>query len=302
MALGDPGGAVAHDLSRLDDAGLDHGQREADDGIGVGVGGTAVKADAGARQVKVILMPQQDAAGRGERARDAGAIGQRVERRKLLRVHRIAGLIRAGKMAHQQFGSGGEDVFSDGGPLIRLHPEAIHPGIQLDAERVAGQRFEVARDLIDRVQHRRQVKVVDHIGVAGLVPREDADLRAGAKRLTHDGALFGNRDEEATRTGLGQRFGNAVGAKAIGIGFYHGSGLGAGVTHTIQRPPVSGDGVEVNGKGRCAHGPVLTGPGGRSRGNARLRLLRRMQRRGWWQNCAGFACRGWGLANARACV
>jgi hypothetical protein len=69
---------------------------------------------------------------------------------------------------------------------------------------------------------------VDHFRIPGHVSAEDADLRAGAKDLTQLRALFRDGSEEAPRPGTGQRWGDAVDPKAIGIGFDYGGGLHTG--------------------------------------------------------------------------
>ncbi len=60
-------------------------------------------------------------------------------------------------------------------------PEPVHAGVELDAEGMTGQRFEMARDLVDRVQHRREVEIVDHLGVARHVARQHGRSAAPAR-------------------------------------------------------------------------------------------------------------------------
>ena len=93
----------------------------------------------------MVGRPEQRAARRRERARGRRALGHRAEGRELDAVHRVAGLVGAGEVADDHRRAGGQDPVAQGGPVGRLQAEAVHPGVELDAEGVARQRLGVAR-------------------------------------------------------------------------------------------------------------------------------------------------------------
>ena len=228
----------------------------------LGEGLAAIEADAGAGEIEMILGAEQDAAGGGKAARDARAIGHAMELRQLGRVHRMVGFIGAGEVGHQEIGARLQHDGGDGAPFGVFQTQTVHAGVELDAERVAGKGFEMAGDLLHRVEHRGEVEVVDHLGIASHMAAENADLRAGAEDLAQSCAFFGNGGEEAPRACAGQRRGDAVDPEAIGIGLDDGGGLRAGGGEAVQRAPIGGDGVEVEGEGCCGHGPGVFGRGG----------------------------------------
>ena len=116
-------------------------------------------------------------------------------------------------------------------------------------------------DLRDRVQHGRQVQILDHLGIAGHMAAKDADLRAGAKDLAQPGPFLGDRHKEPPRPGLRQRACDTVDAKTIGVGLHHSGGLHARGGQPVQRLPIGGDGVEIDEQGCSCHDAGVFGRG-----------------------------------------
>ena len=166
----------------------------------------------------------------------------------------MIGFIGAGQMRHQQFGACLQHEGGDCLPFGFFHAKPVHAGIKLHAKGMAGQRFQMPGDLLDRVQHRRQVKIVDHVGITRHMPRQDADLRPRPKRLTQGRAFFGHGDEKAPRTGMGQRARHPCDTKAIGISLDHGGRLHARGRGAVKRAPVGDDCVKIDGQMSCGHG------------------------------------------------
>ena len=130
--------------------------------------------------------------------------------------------------------------------------KAVHTGVQLDTEWPAGQRFDMAQQLVDGVDHRGQVQIVDHIGVAGHVAREHVDFRSRAKRFAQTCAFLGGGDEKPADTRVGEAARNPFQAQPVAVGLDHRSGFAIGFC--IKRLPVSDKRGEVDCEGRCSHG------------------------------------------------
>ena len=108
-------------------------------------------------------------------------------------------------------------------------------------------------ELVNRIEHRCQIKILHHFGVAGQMARQNADLRPRPQRLAQHGAFLGDGHKKPARPGGGKRPADAVRAQAIGIGLYDGCSLRGSVRQPVKRAPVGGDGVKVDGKGRGCH-------------------------------------------------
>ena len=121
-------------------------------------------------------------------------------------------------------------------------------------------------DLLETVQHRRQIEIMDHIGVAGHMARQDVDLRPRPQGLPHGSALFGGGDKEPPRPRPRQGPRHPRSPQPVGIGLDHRSGLHPRSGGFVQRAPVGGNGIEINGQMCCRHEGVLTGAGVGSRG------------------------------------
>ena len=89
-----------------------------------------------------------------------------MKARKLGFVQRMIRLIGAGQMRHQQLGACVQQIGGHGLPFHLVHAQPVHAGVQLHAKGMAGQRFQMARHLIQAVEHWCQVKIGDHVGVA----------------------------------------------------------------------------------------------------------------------------------------
>ncbi|MEY4872795.1 MAG: hypothetical protein RLZZ563_2125 [Pseudomonadota bacterium] len=79
------------------------------------------------------------------------------------------------------FWPGWQDEGGDGLPFGRFQAEAVHACVQLDAKAVPGKGFHVPGHLRHRIQHGRQIQIVDHLGVARHMTAQDANLRSGAE-------------------------------------------------------------------------------------------------------------------------
>ena len=144
-------------------------------------------------------------------------------------------------MRHDQPGVLAQRDVAQGRPFRRLHPEPVHPAVELDAESMAGQGLKLAQQLLCRVDHRRQRGTGNRLCIARHMPGKDIDHRAFAQGLAQGHALFGQGHEELPRTGRGQCLGHTGGAQPIAVGFDHGGGLG--LCHTVEGAPVVGDGL-----------------------------------------------------------
>ena len=164
----------------------------------------------------------------------------------------MIGLISAGQMRHHQHRPRTKRQFGNRGPFADFHAQPVHPGVQLNAEGMARQAFEMARHLTDGIEHRRQHQVCDHFGIAAHVATEHADFRIGTKRLAHRGAFLGDGDEKLAGTGAGQRARHFRRPKAIAIGLDHGGGFN--IRHRVKRAPVRHEGVNINSKEPGTHG------------------------------------------------
>ena len=217
----------------------------------------------------MIARAAKDAAGCRQAARQAGAIGHGVEGGQLSFIRRVVGNVAAGKVAHQQGGFGGQKDRRDGLPVGGLHAKAVHAGIQLHPERVAGQRFQMPGDLFQAAEHRGQIIVADHFRRSGQMPRQDRDLWTRTKDFAQRHAFGRMGHEKPPRPGPRQRKTHLGRAQSVGIGLDHASGLDARRGQPIQRAPVLGNGVKVNIQGRGSHAVLLTQPGAGSSGNIR---------------------------------
>ena len=143
-----------------------------------------------------------------------------------------------------------------------------------------GQRVGEGRHLRGAVEAGHEVVVADEGGVAGHQAGEDVDRRAGAERRAQRRALLGERDEEAAGAGAGERGADHGGAEAVGVGLDHGGGLDRGRRERVERAPVGGDRVEVDGEAGAGHGGLLAcadsgpHPGARVKGRLHFRPRR----------------------------
>ncbi|MPL73095.1 hypothetical protein SDC9_18888 [bioreactor metagenome] len=271
--LGGPGVRIAHGLARLHVAHLDHRQRQGDDRPRRLEGHSTIQRDARAGDVEVVVAAKEDAAGGRERTRHVHPCGHLAEGVELIAVHLMRGFVRAGEVAHDQLRMRAEHDRRHGLPFGGLEAEPVHPGVELDAEGGARQRLEMPRHLVERIQHRRQAEVTDHLGVARHVAGEDEDLGAFAQGLAHRGAFLGAGDEELAASRPRQHPRDARGAEAIAVCLDHGARLGRRARERVHRAPVRKDGIEVDAKGCGSHGGFLEPWAAKVKGN-RTRIPR----------------------------
>ena len=110
----------------------------------------------------------------------------------------------------------------------------------------------MADHLFDRVVHRDQTHVVDHVGIARHMARKDVDRRTRAKRLAQGSPFFGDGNEKVTSACTRQAARDTIHPETIGIRLDH----RAGPTRRqgVECAPVCGQGVKVDGQGGAAHG------------------------------------------------
>ncbi len=209
----------------------------------------------------MVLRPQHDARRRRKAARQAGAVGHRMEHLKLRQVQRMVGIVGTGEVADQHLGARLDDDRRHDLPFLLLDAEAVHPRVELHAEGMAGKRFEMPGDLVEAVEHRRQVEVTDQRRVALHMPRQDVDLRPRPQRAAHLLALFGGGDEEAPRPRPRQRPRHPLHPQPVGIRLHHGRGLHLGAGKPVKRAPVGGDRVQIDGEDRGSHGRPFSASG-----------------------------------------
>ena len=110
----------------------------------------------------------------------------------------------------------------------------------------------------------------------GISPEKTKIVGARAERRAQRRAFLGQRHEEAARAGGGEGRRHGLRAEAVGVRLDHRRGLHGGGGEGVERPPVGGDGVEVDGEagagdgggsGRMAQGSAFAarGQGGRYR-------------------------------------
>ena len=251
-AGGRPGAAIADGLARGDFAHLNDRHIQRHHRHRIGEGQSAVDPDARAGQVKVVVTAKHDPPRRGQGSWHVQPIRHLAEGLELAGIHRMVRFIRAGQMRHDQGRVLRQGDVAQRGPFRGVHAKAVHAAVQLHPETMAGQGFDMGDHLIDRIDHRRQGRAPDHIGVPGHMPRKDVDRRAGPQHATQGHALFRDSDKELARALGGENRGHAVNAQTIGVCLDHGTGVAAG--HFVQRLPIGGNRIEVDREGGCCHG------------------------------------------------
>ena len=157
-------------------------------------------------------------------------------------------------MRHDQNRPLRQSDVAHGGPFGRLHAEAVHAGVKLDAEGMIGQAFEVAQKLFERVDHRNEAKIGNRIGVARHMAREHIDRHIGAERIADRGAFFGEGDEKFARTGAGKGARDAGRPEAIAVGLDHSRGFDAALRGRVKRTPVGHQRIQIDFQTRSRHG------------------------------------------------
>jgi len=141
---------------------LDDGQVERDDGFGLRKRQPAIKADAGASEVKVVVLAHQRAAGGGERFGGVEAVCDLPEGGELGLVGGVVRRVGAGEMRHDERGV----LRHVRREIFGLNAQPVHAAVKLDAKGMAGQGLCVPGDLLSGVEHGREVVVFQQRRVA----------------------------------------------------------------------------------------------------------------------------------------
>ena len=198
---------------------------------------------------------EQDAAGRGEAAADAGQPGgERVERFGLPAVHRVVGRVGAGEVAEGEDGREAGEKLGGGVEVGGVEAEPVHAGIELQRAGASGEFTGEVAHLAAAVEARHEVEVAEGARVARHQPGEDVDRRAGAERLAEPDAFLGECDEVGADAGGGQRWRHLCRAEAVGIGLDHGGGLHGRRGKGVEGAPVGGDGPEIDAEAGAGDG------------------------------------------------
>ena len=169
----------------------------------------------------------------------------------------MLGRVGAGQMRHHEARLGAQNDRRDGFPFARFHAEPVHACVELHAKGRAGQGLEMPGDLFERVEHRDQAKIADHVRIARHMPGKHKDFRPFSDGLTQCHALFCDRYEELARPRAHQRPCHPIGAQPIAVGLDHRARFRAGARGRVQRAPVGDDCVEVDTKRCVCHGDFV---------------------------------------------
>ena len=153
-------------------------------------------------------------------------------------------LIGTGQMAHDQGRGLRHHDRCYGRPFRPLHPQTVHARVELDAKGLTWERFKLACQLVERVDHRDQIKLKDRVGVARHMPTEHVYQRIGANGLTDLCAFFDRGDKEPICTCSLERGGNAVGRKPVAVCFDDCARFS--VRHRSQGTPVRNQRIQIN--------------------------------------------------------
>ena len=165
-------------------------------------------------------------------------------------------LIRAGEMAHDEARSGIHNVVLQRVPIRRLKAKTVHACVELDGKGMTRQLGHMPCNLFATVQAGDQTARRQGIRVAIEVPGKDIDIGFVANGPPNRSSFRSLRDKEAPDTRCGQPRRDAVRAQTIAISFDHSTSFGVLIRKDVERRPVPGDIVEVDGKLRVTHDAV----------------------------------------------
>ena len=178
-------------------------------------------------------------------------------------VHRVAGRLGAGQMAHQQRKAVIFQLDARGHRhrFIRAQPEPVHAGIHMQRRAAApiggGHEGVPLGELGRAVDDRAQIGILEGSRGMGRQPVEHIDDGIARER-PHAAALGDVGHEEGLAAGLGEPGGDRLEAAPIGVGLDHGCALdrhGAAGKHA----PIGFDGGEVDGQETAGGCRIVTG-------------------------------------------